>query len=113
MGLGILFKDMNVNFLVGWAFNVAASANLPALLMILFWRGTTKQGVAASISVGLISSIGWILCSEQACKDIYKLADPHASALVPFSQPAIVTIPLAFLVLVIVSLATKKKVVAA
>ncbi|MEN9359345.1 MAG: hypothetical protein RL095_880 [Verrucomicrobiota bacterium] len=109
MGLGILFKDMNVNFLVGWAFNVAASANLPALLMILFWKGTTKQGVAASISVGLISSIGWILCSEQACKDVYKLADPANAALVPFSQPAILTIPLAFLTLVLVSLATRKK----
>ncbi len=107
MGLGILFKDMNVNFLVAWAFNVAASANLPALLMILFWSGTTKQGVAASISVGLISSIGWILCSKEACINLYGLTEKAAIA--PFSQPAIVTIPLAFLVLVIVSLATKKK----
>src|SRR4029453_18755257 len=34
--LGILFKNFNVSFLVGWAFNVAASANLPALVMLLF-----------------------------------------------------------------------------
>ena len=39
IGLGILFANMNVSFLVGWAFNVAASANLPALTMLLFCAG--------------------------------------------------------------------------
>ena len=39
IGLGILFKGLNVGFLVGWAFNVAASANLPAIVMLLFWPG--------------------------------------------------------------------------
>src|SRR5205814_6358982 len=33
MGLGILFEKLNVGFLVGWAFNIAASANLPAIVM--------------------------------------------------------------------------------
>src|SRR6185295_12109017 len=47
--LGILFEKLNVTFLVGWAFNVAASANLPALVMLLFWRGTTRQGITAAI----------------------------------------------------------------
>ena len=37
MWLGVQFQAMNVTFLVGWAFNIAASANLPALLMLLFW----------------------------------------------------------------------------
>ena len=47
MGLGIAFSRMNVNFLVGWAFNIAASANLPSLVMLLFWKRTTKQGITA------------------------------------------------------------------
>ena len=42
IGLGILFEQMNVSFLVGWAFSVAASANLPSLVMLLFWKGTTR-----------------------------------------------------------------------
>src|SRR3712207_8072552 len=33
MVLGIVFEKFNASFLVGWAFNVAASANLPALVM--------------------------------------------------------------------------------
>ena len=66
MVLGILFQGMNVTFLVGWAFNVAASANLPALVMLLFWRGTTKQGITAAIFVGMITSLAWILLSAAA-----------------------------------------------
>lgn len=106
MVLGILFKDLNVSFLVGWAFNVAASANLPALVMLLFWRGTTKQGIAASILVGLFASLGWILLSGDTYSRVYGL--PASAAPVPFSQPAIVTIPLGFLVLVLVSLLTSR-----
>jgi cation/acetate symporter len=104
--LGILFAKLNVNFLVGWAFNIAASANLPALIMLLFWKRTTKQGITAAIIVGMIASLGWILLSAQAYKDVYGL-NP-ADAIVPFSQPAIVTIPLGFLVLIVVSLMTPK-----
>jgi cation/acetate symporter len=105
MALGILFQKFNVTFLVGWAFNVAASANLPSLVMLLFWRGTTKQGITAAIFVGMISSLAWILLSQQCYRDVYGL--PPEQALVPFSQPGIVTIPLGFVVLVVVSLITQ------
>jgi cation/acetate symporter len=102
MALGILFKNFNVTFLVGWAFNVAASANLPSLVMLLFWRGTTKQGITASILAGLFGSLAWVLASGEAYKNIYGL--PPETAVVPFSQPGLVTIPLSFAVLVVVSL---------
>ncbi len=104
MLLGIAFERLNVSFLVGWAFNVAASANLPSLVMLLFWKRTTKQGIVAAILVGMLSSLAWILCSAQAYRDVYGW--PAEGALVPFSQPGIVTIPLGFLVLVVVSLLT-------
>ncbi len=104
--LGILFKDSNVNYLVGWAFSVAASANLPALIMLLFWKGTTKQGIIASVVVGMLASLAWILLSGDTFKNIYKL--PAENSPVPFSQPGIVTIPLSFLVLVVVSLFTRR-----
>lgn len=107
MILGILFQKLNVTFLVGWAFNIAASANLPALVMLLFWRGTTRQGIVAAITVGMVGALGWILLSAQCFKDVYGL-DP-AKAPVPFSQPGLVTIPLGFVVLVVVSLMTRRK----
>ena len=105
MVLGIVFEKFNVTFLVGWAFNVAASANLPSLIMLLFWKRTTKQGITVAVIVGMLSSLTWILLSAQAYKDIYSW-DP-AKAIVPFSQPALVTIPLGFIVLIAVSLVTQ------
>ncbi|HRK30795.1 MAG TPA: cation acetate symporter [Tepidisphaeraceae bacterium] len=107
MVLGVLFKDLNASFLVGWAFNIAGSANLPALVMLLFWKRTTKQGIAAAIAVGLVSSLGWVLLSADAFAKVYGL-DP-AAAPAPFSQPGLITIPLGFVVLVVVSLMTKPR----
>ena len=104
--LGILFKGINVTFLVGLAFAVAASANLPAILMLLFWKRTTAKGIVASIFVGIVASLGLILFSPELYK-LYGL-DP-ASAPVPFSNPGIVSIPLSFIALVVVSLLTPKR----
>jgi cation/acetate symporter len=106
MVLGVAFEKMNVTFLVGWAFNIAASANLPALVMVLFWKRTTKQGVAASILVGMFASLAWVLCSKEAYLHVYGW-NPE-NALAPFSQPGIITIPLAFFVLIIISKLTAK-----
>jgi cation/acetate symporter len=106
MWLGIQFEKLNVSFLVGWAFNVAASANLPSLVMLLFWRRTTKQGITAAIAIGLLASLAWLLMSGPAFKDVYGLK--AEDAIVPFTQPGIVTIPLGFIVLVVVSLTTQR-----
>ncbi|WP_169980111.1 sodium/solute symporter [Tautonia rosea] len=107
MALGIAFEKLNVSFLVGWAFNVAASANLPALVMLLFWKKTTKWGITAAIFVGMITSLTWILLSAQAYRDVYGW--PAEQSIIPFSQPGLVTIPLGFLVLVVVSLMTQPR----
>jgi cation/acetate symporter len=111
MALGILFRGFNVSFLVGWAFNIAASANLPALVMLLFWRRTTRQGIVAAVTVGMIASLGWIMLSGDTFEKVYGL--PRAASVVPFSQPGLVTIPLGFLVLVVVSLLSQPRPAAA
>jgi len=55
--LGILFEKMNVSYLVGWAFSVAASANLPVILLSVFWKGFTTRGAVWGLAGGLGSSI--------------------------------------------------------
>ena len=105
MALGILFRNFNVSFLVGWAFNIAASANLPALVMLLFWPRTTKEGIIAAVMVGMVASLGWILLSADTFEKVYGMS--RDASPVPFSQPGLVTIPLGFLVLIVVSLLTK------
>jgi cation/acetate symporter len=106
MVLGVIFKGMNVSYLVGWAFAIAASANLPAILMILFWKRTTAKGVIASVLVGLLSSVTLILLSQKTFNEVYHLSHLHAP--VQINNPAIISVPLSFLTLVIVSLLTKK-----
>jgi cation/acetate symporter len=103
--LGILFKGMNVSFLVGLAFAVAASANLPAILFLLFWKKTTAKGISWSIIVGIISSIGIILFSPTMYEK-YGLIPKDAP--IPLDNPGIISIPLAVITLVVVSLLSQK-----
>ena len=108
--LGIVFKGMNVSFLVGLAFAVAASANLPAIIMLLFWKKTTARGIAASIVVGILSSLGKIAFSPE----LYTLYGMNPlDAPIPFNNPGIISIPLSFITLVLVSLLTQKQKVSA
>jgi cation/acetate symporter len=106
MVLGIIFKNMNVSFLVGWAFAVAASANLPAIIMILFWKRTTAKGVISSITIGLIASLTLILLSQDTYTLVYGIT--NRAAPIAISNPAIFSIPLSFLTLIVVSLLTQK-----
>jgi len=104
--LGILFEKQNVSFLVGLAFAIAASANLPAILMLLFWKRTTAKGISWAIVVGMMTSLILILLSP-TLYEIYGL--PAASAPMPLKNPGIISIPLGFLTLIVVSLMSKKQ----
>jgi cation/acetate symporter len=101
--LGILFKGMNVSFLVGLAFAIAASANLPSILGIIFWKRTTWQGISASMLVGVVSSVTLILLSPTMYP---KYGLPPEAAPFPLMNPGIVSIPLSFAALIAVSLLT-------
>lgn len=104
--LGIAFKGINVSFLVGWAFAIAASANLPAILFLLFWKKTSERGIAASIIVGIVASLAIILTSPTMW-DKYGL-NP-ATAIHQLENPALVSFPLAVLTVYVVSLWYPKK----
>ncbi|MFN7874286.1 MAG: cation acetate symporter [Pirellula sp.] len=104
--LGLAFEGVNVTFLVGWAFAIAASANLPALLMLLFWKGTTKQGLIAGILTGVLASLAWVIVSPDMFKRLFQLSADDAW--VPMNQPGLITIPLSFLVIFVVSKLTRR-----
>jgi len=98
--LGIAFKGMNVSFLVGWAFAIAASANLPAILFLLFWKKTTAKGIAWSIVMGIVSSLAIILASPTMWERYGLNPD---DAFHQLENPAIISFPLAALTLFIIS----------
>jgi cation/acetate symporter len=71
--------------------------------MLLFWKKTTAKGIAASILVGMISALTLILLSP-AMFERYGLP---GSAVFPLDNPGIVSIPLSFVTLIVVSLLTQ------
>jgi cation/acetate symporter len=92
--LGILFKGQNVAFMVGLAFAIAASANFPALLLSMAWKGFTTRGAVASMITGSASAVVFIFLSPTVQVDLLGAKD----ALFPLKNPGIVTMPLSFLV---------------
>jgi cation/acetate symporter len=104
VALGITFKGQNVAFMVSLAFAIAASANFPALLLAMFWRRATTSGLLASMLVGTASALLLIWLSPTVQVDVLG----HADAQFPLRNPALITIPLSFLVGVVGSLATQR-----
>jgi cation/acetate symporter len=95
---GIAAKGIDVAFLVGLAFAIAASANLPSILYSLFWPRFTDRGALWSIYGGLISAVGLIIFSPVISGASTSLiTDRHINfAFFPLNNPGIVAIPLAF-----------------
>jgi cation/acetate symporter len=93
--LGIIFEKINVAFMVGLAFAVAASANFPVLLLSIMWKGLTTRGAVIGGFVGLISSLVLTIVSPGVWEAV--LGYPKGSALFPYVSPALFTMPLSFL----------------
>ena len=92
--LGILFQSINVAFMVGLAFAIAASANFPVLLLSMLWKGLTTRGAVIGGWVGLISALVLTIVSPSIWEAV--LGMPKGSAMFPYVSPALFTMPLAF-----------------
>jgi len=102
--LGIVFKGQNVAFMVGLAFAIAGSANFPPLLLSIVWRRFTTAGAVCSIVTGSVLSVLLIVLSPTVWVDLFH--NPHA--IFPLRNPAIVSMPAAFIVGIIASLASRE-----
>lgn len=105
IALAIPAQKLNVAFLVGLAFAVAASANLPAIVYNMFWKGFNTRGAVWSIYGGLISSVGLVIFSpimsgkgvDATGKNLSLLPTSIDISWFPLENPGIVSIPLGFL----------------
>ena len=61
--IGILAKGQNVAHLVALAFAVAASSNLPAVFLTLYWKKCNTMGIVLGMTVGALTAIGLVLVS--------------------------------------------------
>ncbi|MWV63197.1 sodium/solute symporter [Helicobacter saguini] len=97
--LGILFKGQNVAFTVGLAFAIAASVNFPIILMCIYWKNLTTNGVLYGGLIGLVSVMVLVLLSPSVWVDVLGFE----SAIFPYKHPAIFSMPLCFFAIYIIS----------
>jgi cation/acetate symporter len=88
-------KTLNVSFMVGLAFAVAASANFPALVLALTWRRFNTTGAVVGVAAGVISSVFLVIASPK----VWPGPDSEGGLLSfwDLANPGIVSIPLGFL----------------
>lgn len=96
IALGLLARDLNVAFLVGLAFAVAASANLPVLLYSLLWRGFTTRGAVWAVYGGLVPAVALVLLSPVVSGSPESLFPAVDFQYFPLENPGLVSIPLGF-----------------
>jgi len=110
----VLGPTANVAFLVALAFAVAASANLPVIVLSIFWRRFNTTGAVTGLTVGLLASLFLIIVSPS-----FMAIDPptvsasarhliQAQAWFPLENPGIVSVPIGFIAAIIATLVTKE-----
>ncbi|UNT01263.1 cation acetate symporter [Streptomyces tubbatahanensis] len=97
VGLSLPARELNVAFLVGLAFAVAASAHLPVLLYALFRRRFTTRGAVRAVYGGLLSSMVLVALSPVVSGAPRALFPGVDFACFPLENPGIVSIPFGFL----------------
>jgi len=99
--LALFAQSFNVAFLVALAFAVAASANVPVILLTIFWKNFNTTGVVVGLLTGLISSVLLVLLSPNVltgttpAEGVVPLIP--IDAIFPLKSPALVSVPLGFL----------------
>jgi cation/acetate symporter len=90
--LSVGLRNLNVAFLVGLAFAVAASTNAPALILALTWRRFSRTGAICGMLAGLISSLVLVAISPDVMGD---------HAIFPLRNPGLVSIPIGFIAAIV------------
>ena len=99
--LALPAESFNVAFLVALAFAVAASANVPVILLTIFWKRFNTTGAVTGMLVGLISAVVLVMISPNVLTG--PNPEPPATpiipidALFPLKSPALISVPLGFL----------------
>ncbi|MGW3045243.1 solute symporter family protein [Kitasatospora sp. NPDC001159] len=97
IAISLFAQQLNVAFLVGLAFAVAASANLPVLLYSLFWSRFTARGAVWSVYGGLVPAIVLVFFSPVVSGTKAALFPGVDFHWFPLENPGIISIPLGFL----------------
>jgi len=120
--LGSFVEKLEINFMVGQAFAIAAASYFPLLFMSVWWRGMTMKGAAVGMLTGGLLSVGAISLTSfttlaagtDSTAEMFSMFKPliafwaaHPLLRILCEQPAIWAVPLAISLMVVVSKATR------
>ena len=107
--LAVFAQDLNVAFLVALAFAIAASANLPTILLSLFWKRFNTRGAVSGVYGGLIAAVGLVIFSPVVSGSETALI-PHLDfAWFPMPNPALFSVPIGLACAIIGTLTSKEQ----
>jgi cation/acetate symporter len=90
--LGIAFQNQNIAFMVGLAFTIAASTTFPVLILSMYWKNMTTRGAVIGGALGLISAVAMVVMGPNVWVQVMGME----KAIVPYSNPALFTVTIAF-----------------
>ena len=102
---GLMFENQNIAFMVGLAFAIAASANFPILMLSMFWKGLTTRGAVIGGFSGLMLALVLIILGPSVWVQVLH----HEAPIFPYGNPAIFSIPAAFIMAWLGSITDKSK----
>jgi len=107
--LAVFAQNLNVAFLVALAFAIAASANLPTILLSLFWKRFNTRGAVSGVYGGLIAAVGLVIFSPVVSGSETALI-PHLDfAWFPMPNPALFSVPIGLACAIIGTLTSKEQ----
>ncbi|ANI29853.1 acetate permease [Yersinia entomophaga] len=92
IGLGILFENQNIAFMVGLAFSIAASCNFPIIIISMYWDKLTTRGALVGGWLGLITAVVLMILGPTIWVKILG----HAEPIYPYEYPALFSMIVAF-----------------
>ena len=123
--LGCFVEPLEINFMVGQAFAIAAASYFPLLFMSVWWRGMTMKGAATGMLTGglcalgaaALTNLGTLALDKGPMGKIFASFAPlngfwaeHPLLRILCEQPAIWSVPLAITLMIVVSKATAAQV---
>jgi len=102
VALALVARGLDISVLVGWAFALAASTFCPLLLLGIWWERLTARGAATGLVAGAVTATGLIFAG-------LAMEGGHPTVDALLTQPAVLSVPVAFAAMVLVSLSDKRR----
>ncbi len=103
--LGLAFEGQNIAFMVGLAFAIAASVNFPIILLCIYWKNLTTNGVLYGGIIGVVCVLALLVLSPSVWVSVLGFE----SAIFPYNHPAIFSMPLTFIAIWAISKSDSSK----